>query len=346
MLKHILFLFVLVFCFSCGSSRHFVNSGASEFVKDSRKIAEGKFSILEMEGVNFGSLPRDAMEEYEERVSDGDILNIAVYHPSREDLMTAIKNISENIGFQVTNGQVGLPDLPPLTIQGLTIEEASQKLREMYSREIKDIDVFISYKDRLVRKVELAGMVNKPYVPVDGRMRLYELLSIAHIPEQANLFKSYVIRDNKILPVDMTKLMKNGDMSQNIVMHAKDKVFIASSDDSRVMVMGEVNRPLAIPMTQGTMSLREAIVQAGGIPYTGNQNHIQVIRGSIVNPKIYTLHWKYIVHLPNSELLLIPGDVVYVSAKPITKWNRFINQLLPSFGGASTAFGTYKMFSN
>ena len=34
-----------------------------------------------------------------------------------------------------------------------------------------------------------------------------------------------------------------------------------------------------------------------------------------------------------SPEILMPGDVVYVAAKPITEWNRFISQLLPCFTG-------------
>ena len=30
-------------------------------------------------------------------------------------------------------------------------------------------------------------------------------------------------------------------------------------------------------------------------------------------------------------MLLIPGDIVYVAATPIAEWNRFVNQLLPTF---------------
>jgi hypothetical protein len=30
-------------------------------------------------------------------------------------------------------------------------------------------------------------------------------------------------------------------------------------------------------------------------------------------------------------MLLIPGDIIYVAASPITSWNRFMSQLLPTF---------------
>jgi polysaccharide export outer membrane protein len=33
----------------------------------------------------------------------------------------------------------------------------------------------------------------------------------------------------------------------------------------------------------------------------------------------------------------MPGDIVYVASKPITEWNRFISQLLPSFTGLEIA---------
>jgi polysaccharide export outer membrane protein len=91
------------------------------------------------------------------------------------------------------------------------------------------------------------------------------------------------------------------------------------------------------------MSLREALVSAGGIPFTGDKRHIQVIRGNLQCPKIYVLSWEHIVHLPNDSLLLMPGDTVYISEKPITQWNRFIEQLLPSFQGLFTGYQVYNI---
>lgn len=106
------------------------------------------------------------------------------------------------------------------------------------------------------------------------------------------------------------------------------------------MVMGEVAREKVIPLPNGFMSLRHALAEAGGIPFTGDKSYIQVIRGSIARPKIYTLNWEHVIHLPNDSLLLMPGDIVYVAAKPITEWNRFISQLLPSFSGADVMIKT------
>lgn len=78
------------------------------------------------------------------------------------------------------------------------------------------------------------------------------------------------------------------------------------------------------------MTLREAIAEAGGILYTGNKSYIQVIRGNLCQPKIYSLSWDHLIHLPSESLLLMPGDIVYIVAKPITEWHRFISQLIPS----------------
>ncbi len=348
-MKCILFgftLFLLILC-SCNRPCHqYGVFGADEFVVDSYKIKQGKLAILDMEGIETGDLPCDAMDDYQDVIAEDDILNIVIYHPKRQDIMEAIQFINERVGFRVSNGKVDLPDIPPIQVEGLTLEEAQQVLQNSYREHIQDIEVFISYRNRLSRKVELTGAVGIPLIPVDGKIRLYEILAIAHVPNNANFFKSYVVRDGVQLPVDLYKLMNEGDMSQNIVMRGGDRIFIGNPSDTTVMVMGEVGSPRAVNLPYGFMSLREALVSAGGIPFTGNRDCIQVIRGNLQDPKIYVLSWDHIIHLPNDSLLLMPGDTVYVSEKPITRWNRFIDQLLPSCLGVQTAYGTYRLFKN
>ncbi len=305
--------------------------GAEDFVMDSYRIREGKFSILSMEGKNLEELSPDLLEEYQDVINDGDVLQIAVYHPSRGDLVESVQRIGQLVGYHVTEGKIYLPDLPPVQVEGLTLLQAQEKIQNLYREQIKDVNIFIAYKDRILRKVELAGLVQIPSIPVDGRLRLFEALSIAKVPTDANLFKSYVVRDNVLLPVDLQKLIKEGDMKQNVVMRGGDKVYIADPSASTLMVLGEVCKERVVDVPDGFMTLRKAIGEAGGILPSGDRSYIQVIRGNILHPKIYTLHWEHVVRLPNDSMLLIPGDIVYVAARPLSEWNRFVNDLLPTF---------------
>ena len=332
-LSLILFLLSLLLFSSCTNPpyRGCDVLGAEDFVIDSYQIREGKFAILAMEGKEYHDLSTELLDEYPDGINNGDVLRVALYHPTRHDLMESVRSIGQEVGFRVTDGYLFLPDLPPARVEGMTLYEAQQKIEGLYREQIQDVNVFISYKDRLLRKVELAGLVQVPNIPVDGRLRLFETLSIAKVPPQANLFKSYIVRENQLLPVDLYKLIKEGDMSQNVVMRGGDKVYIAEPSASTLMVLGEVGKERVVDLPDGFMTLRKAIAEAGGILSSGDRSYIQIIRGNILHPKIYTLNWEHVVRLPSDSMLLIPGDIVYVAARPLSEWNRFVNDLLPTF---------------
>ncbi len=308
--------------------------GADEFVMDSYKIKAGKFSILEvMQGKDVELLPSELLQPYTDTIHEGDVLYIALFHPTRNDLVASLTGLSQSVGFRVQEGKVTLPDLAPIEIKDLTLEAARVKIQEEYQRQIQDIQIFISFRERIERKVELAGLVQLPTIPVDGRIRLFEALALAKVPSNANFFRSYLVRGESMIPVDFYKLIKEGDMSQNVVMRGGDKIYVADAADSTIMVLGEVGKECSLNIPNGFMTLRKALAEAGGIPYTGDKSYIQVIRGNVLHPKIYTLNWKHVIHLPNDSMLLIPGDIVYVAAKPLTEWNRFVTQVLPTLIG-------------
>ena len=134
------------------------------------------------------------------------------------------------------------------------------------------------------------------------------------MPSNTNLFKSYVVRDNKLLFVDFVKLIRNGDMSQNIIMKGGDKIYIAAPCESYIMVIGAVKKEKVINVTDGTMSLKKAIAEAGGVSFAGGMASVQVVRGGSAFPKKYILNWEQIMSLPNDSLLLMNGDLVYVTS--------------------------------
>ncbi|MCB1114551.1 MAG: hypothetical protein KDK62_07335 [Chlamydiia bacterium] len=317
--------------------------GPEEFAAESDLIAkEGKFGIEALEGKTFCDLTEEDFQSKSFCLDDGDKVQITLFLPGREDLVNNIQCLSERIGgFKVEGGEIELPGFEPVYVKGLSVKEARAKMKASFQEEVKGIDLFISVRDAGKGKVELLGMVQHDHIDIGGSTRLFEVLSKARIAPDANLYASYVLRDDAPLKVDLNRLIREGDMSQNVVMRSGDKIYIAHGLEKTALVMGEVRQPKPIPLVSGSTSLREAIALSGGIPFTGDERHIYVIRGDICQPQIYMLSMCQILQENNKRMLLIPGDVVYVSEKPITRWNHFLTQIQPTLTAVLSAQAIY-----
>ena len=139
------------------------------------------------------------------------------------------------------------------------------------------------------------------------------------------------------MAVDFEKLLIDGNLEEDLILNKDDVVFLADSKMAKAIVLGEVKREGVIPLEMGLTPLKEVIAKAGGITLQADRTFIQVIRGGMSHPKIYTLNYQQILKAPNDAFLLIQGDIVYVAATPIAEFNRLLNQLLP-------AITTYEFF--
>lgn len=144
MVRTLLSFLVLLALVSCGEPRYnFDVKGADEFVMDSYRIRQGKFSILEMEGVPVCSMPVDCMCEYVDCVVEDDMLNIYIFHPTRKDVTGDIAGIGNTVGYRVIKGCICLPELEPIHVLGLSLHQVKIKIQENYSTIIADIEVFL-----------------------------------------------------------------------------------------------------------------------------------------------------------------------------------------------------------
>ena len=323
-----IFLISLIFT-SCVSRYSTETSSVQDFILESYKINEGKFSILEMQGLKIDALDPSLLKEKEELIGENDVLSIEIDHPTRLDLINTFRSVSQTKGFEVIENKIYIPNLDFIHVSNLTLKQAKEKIQKRFRKEISDIEVFVIYKKKKTKNVKIAGVISS-VIPIDSKTRLFDVLAKVNLPVGVNFFKSYLVRDNKYLALDFDKLLKNADMSQNIVMKEEDKIYLAPASATKVMIMGEVARQMAIDLPDGTISLKEALAQVGGLLPSANKSYIQIFRTSTKNPKIYVLDWQYVAKLPNRALLLMPDDIVYVSINPITKWNRFISQILPT----------------
>ncbi|WP_341455792.1 SLBB domain-containing protein, partial [Stutzerimonas kunmingensis] len=115
-----------------------------------------------------------------------------------------------------------------------------------------------------------------------------------------------------------------------------DQLHLPYNDQRKIYVLGEVNLPQALSFKATSMNLMDAIGTAGGIRQeTADGEALYVIRGAedmMTEPaKVFQLNadsptaFALAKHFP-----LQPQDVVFVGPANITRWNRFISQLLPS----------------
>ncbi len=109
-------------------------------------------------------------------------------------------------------------------------------------------------------------------------------------------------------------------------------VRVADFRSRKVYVLGEVNKPGFVPINDQPLSITDAIVLTGGLdPNAADPSHIYIIRGSFYQPDVYWLNAKSPETLLLAERFnLKSGDILYVSSAPATRWNRVLNQLLPT----------------
>lgn len=125
------------------------------------------------------------------------------------------------------------------------------------------------------------------------------------------------------------------DMTSRLKKYIKDpslNVRVVEFRSRKVYVLGEVRRPGFIPLTDQALSVTDAITLTGGMdPNAADPSHIYVIRGAISRPNMYWLDAKSPEALLLAEhFFLMPNDILFVSSAPATRWNRVLNQLLPT----------------
>ena len=105
-----------------------------------------------------------------------------------------------------------------------------------------------------------------------------------------------------------------------------------------VNVMGAVNIPKTIPITNYPLTIFDAINQSGGInKATADTSKIFIIRGKNSKPTLFILDAQSPSNLLVAEKFkLYPGDIIYVATTRLTNWNRVISNLLPSLQTAAT----------
>jgi protein involved in polysaccharide export with SLBB domain len=223
---------------------------------------------------------------------------------------------------------------------GLTLAETKQMLEKELTRYVRvQPEVVITLKAVGSRRLWVLGNVQTPGVySLATPTTVLEAIALAGgisvIPgsseETADLQNSFVMRGGQMLNVNFHRLLRMGDLSQNIYLQPDDFVFLRSSVARTIYVMGAVAMPSAVPYTEPT-SLVGAITSAGGTISYAYVTHVAVLRGSLTSPRIAIVDFGRVFRGQARDVRLEPGDIVYVPFVPYRKLGIFGNQILNQF---------------
>ena len=123
------------------------------------------------------------------------------------------------------------------------------------------------------------------------------------------------------------------DLKKKIEQLASEFIIIPSVNidiiNHRVFVLGEVNRPGTIKVTNTTISIFEILSSSGGLSDTSKKNEILIIRGDLNKPDLIKLDLTNFENLTSNDLQLQPYDIVYVNPSSGKNFNITVNELFP-----------------
>jgi polysaccharide export outer membrane protein len=297
------------------------------------------------------------------RVGPADVLSIIVWeHPE-----LVIPNLTYTIGE--TGGT--LPSGPGLTSQavpgyvvghdgniqfpyvgsfhaaGLTVGEVQRGLKSALGPYIRTPQITVSVVGYRSQRVFVEGMVSQAGIkPItDIPMSLPEALGQANgiSGGVGDTSQVELMRNGKRYQLNLPALAASGFDASKIMLQDRDVVRVLPQTYNQVFVTGEVNKPLAMSMHDGSLTLNDALASASSVnPTSAEPAAIYVIRATEnpAQPEVFKLNSSSPVGFALAEhFQLKPKDVVYVDSTGLARWSRMINLLVPTAVGANATRG-------
>ena len=274
-------------------------------------------------------LDKDALAAFEAesdpvyRLGEGDKLTLSVWN--RAELSG-----KHTVG---PDGIITVPLVGPMRVATMTREEAAGQIGDSLVRYYTAPLVTLGIDEYHANRVTILGRVLTPGVlQFDKPPMLLDALaragSLPVLDKQATLTRCAIFRGReKIIWVDLKRLLNRGDLAYNIRLKPNDLIYIPDSFDTMMYVMGAVQKPGAYRLTPD-MSVMDALAQSGGPNEDANEDEIAIYRPG--REAVQRIPLKSLITADRKvNFALEEGDVIYVQKNGIAEVGYFLRQLLP-----------------
>jgi polysaccharide export outer membrane protein len=280
------------------------------------------------------------------KIGSGDKFNLSIYREPE---------LSFEGGVVKPDGTLTIPMVGDVKVSGLSINQAMVSISEKLKKYMKDPIVSLIPLEFRAQSYTILGKVNAPgNYPVYQNSRILDTIADAkglstgifqdNTIELADLDHAFIRRGKKTLPVNFTELVKNGNALHNIPLQDKDYIYIPSSLNTEIYVLGEVKNT-GYYGYRDNITLIQILGRAGGYLDTGNINEVAILRGTMSDPTVYVIDLEKILEGKAVDFKLKPFDVIFVPKGVLGSWNTLLKMINPSLQTLTNGYIVHQILS-
>jgi polysaccharide export outer membrane protein len=101
--------------------------------------------------------------------------------------------------------------------------------------------------------------------------------------------------------------------------------------NQKLFVLGEVHKPGVVQLTNGTMTLFEALAYSGDLTDSAERTNLYVIHGGLRIPEVREINLSDLSSMKLTSLILKPNDIVYVQPRGMKAYDIAFTEQMPFF---------------
>lgn len=201
-------------------------------------------------------------------IGEGDVLDIFVW---------GVKELNSSVKVR-PDGKITIHGIGDVRASGFTPPGLQKALGEKLRELIRNPNVTVTVKEITNSKVYIfGGGVKSVAYDLNRSTTLLQLLCNIGDIKSADLKRSYVLRNGKMIKAGFHRLFIGGETSEDMAIESNDSIYIPLLTDKSVYVLGAVNTPKFIEYRDG-MTVMQAVLEAGGFSKFAKQNDTIILR--------------------------------------------------------------------